>query len=236
MYLEPLAFNALLGGIGQLFSMSRAFACPCLSPSSGSPQPNCPICGGKGHTWIAPIQGDAGISGAKVQREWAMSGMWEQGDVVLTLPSDSALYAMGQYDRVLMLNSSVSFSQPVADTNAKLNFAAAYVERVFWIDNGVLVEGAIPTVASDGSLVWPTALLPQTIAADGIGYGPNQMALDGILPSVLMPPAGKQFSISGRKVPEYFCFSELAQDRAHHHGSALPRRVVLRKFDLLGRR
>lgn len=236
MYLEPLAFNALLGGIGQLFSLSRAFACPCLSVTSGAPQPNCPVCHGKGRTWIAPIQGDAGISGAKVQREWAMSGMWEQGDVVLTLPSDSAMYAMGQFDRVVMLNSSVSFSQTVANSTTPLNFTAADVERVFWIDGGVLVEGAIPTVNPDGTLVWPSAILPQTIAADGIGYGPNQMALDGILPTVLMPPSGKQFSITGRKFPEYYCFSDLAQDRSHQHGSALPRRVVLRKFDLLGRK
>jgi hypothetical protein len=156
------------------------------------------------------VQGDAGIAGAKVQREWAMMGMWEQGDVVLTLPSDSALYPMGQYDRVAMMNSSSPFSQTMADSTKKLNFAVSEIDRIFWIAAGHLVEGGIPNVGTDGALTWQAGQTP--------------------------PPSGQQFSITGRKVPEYFCFSDIAQDRAHQHGSALPRRVVLRKFDLLGRK
>jgi hypothetical protein len=163
-----------------------------------------------------------------------MYGRWEQGDVCLTLPSDSALYAMGEFDRVLMLNSSSPFSQTVANNTVRLNFTGV-VERVFWIENGAVVEGAIPTINDVGLLTWPTDLNAHAIAVDGIGYGPNQMAMDGIIPTALQPPNGRQFSISGRKIPEYFCFTELSQDRAHHHGAALPRKIVLRRFDLYGR-
>jgi hypothetical protein len=50
-----------------------------------------------------------------------------------------------------------------------------------------------------------------------------------------VPPDGAQIALTGRKRPEYFCLQEFPQDRAHHHGRDLPRRVVLRRFDLFGR-
>jgi len=49
------------------------------------------------------------------------------------------------------------------------------------------------------------------------------------------PTTGQQYTIMGRKHPEYYVFQDFPQDRAHHHGRDLPRRVVLRKIDLLGR-
>jgi hypothetical protein len=49
------------------------------------------------------------------------------------------------------------------------------------------------------------------------------------------PPAGVQFSVTGRRQQEYYIFRDLPQDRAHHGGAALPRRVVARRFDLFGR-
>ncbi|MCK7579808.1 MAG: hypothetical protein MZV65_31715 [Chromatiales bacterium] len=43
------------------------------------------------------------------------------------------------------------------------------------------------------------------------------------------------YTLAGRAYPEYFCYGDFPQDRAHHHGEPLPRKVVLRKFDLFGR-
>ena len=43
------------------------------------------------------------------------------------------------------------------------------------------------------------------------------------------------YSMTGRRLPEYICYHDFPQDRAHHSGARLPRKVVLRKFDLLGR-
>ena len=40
----------------------------------------------------------------------------------------------------------------------------------------------------------------------------------------------------GRKNTEYFvALSSMVQDRAHHHGAKLPRKCVLRRWDLYGR-
>ena len=46
---------------------------------------------------------------------------------------------------------------------------------------------------------------------------------------------GSQYSISGTRYSEYFVWDELPGDRKHHYGARLPRKLVLRRFDLFGR-
>lgn len=208
MRLDPTAFNRFLSGIGQRFSLKRASACPCVDPNTNAPKTDCAQCAGFGWTWGAAVTGMSGIASLKVQREWANFGLWQSGDVVLTIPSDSPVYAMGPYDRVTMLDSTEAFSfvrHRGIDDIQPVSWAS--IERVYWLDGSeAIVEGGIPTF-SGGVLAW----------SDGA------------------PPNGQQYSITGRKHPEYYMLQEFAQDRAHHQGLALPRRVVLRKLDLLAR-
>jgi hypothetical protein len=209
MHLNPAAFNAHLAHIGQQFSWQKAYDCPCISPHSGAASPTCTRCSGKGTVWAAAVEGTAGVAGQKVQREWAQFGVWERGDVVLTLPSDSPLYGMGQFDRVIMLNASTEFSLNLTrGQNDKLKFPVLSVARVFWYDGDDTVEGGIPTVGADGTLTWESG----------------------------EPPAGTVFSISGTKRPEYYCFGDFPSNRNMHSGAALPKRIVLRLFDLYNRR
>lgn len=201
------SFNAFLNGVGQKMGWRRAFACPCINLASGAALPGCPVCDGKGRAWAAQVEGMAGVAGMKVQRDWAQFGLYEDGDTVVTIGSDSPLYEIGQFDRVAMLNSSQAFSANYLRGEDALLFVPLQIDRVFWIEGESVVEGSIPAINLDGTLAW------------GAGA----------------PPLGVVYSMSGRRRPEYFCFNELSQDRAHHGGSPLPRRVVLRKFDLLGR-
>lgn len=210
MHLDPTAFNLHLNHMGQLFSWKAAFVCPCTMEHSGAADTNCPQCLGKGRIWTNAVEGKSGISGQKVQRGWAEFGTYETGDVVLSIPSDSPLYDMGEYDRVTMLQSTEPFSVSMKRglTDDRLWFTIQSVQRVFWLDaNKQIVEGGLPVVVN-GQLTWP----------DG-GE----------------PPAFQQYSMTGRKMVEYFCFRDYPQDRAHHGGLDLPRRVVLRKFDLFDR-
>lgn len=174
----------------------------------------------------------------RVAREWANFGLWESGDVVLTIPSDSPLYEAGEHDRLVMTDSSEPFSTLATDrtprpvitgdqlaptvddtdrlgdgwqaVTVKIGFAPSSISRIIWKEPGTeaLVEGAIPTVTGGDSLTWsrPTGC----------------------------PPVGVQFSITGRRHQEYYLFRDLPQDRAHHGGAALPRRVAARRFDLFG--
>ena len=69
-----------------------------------------------------------------------------------------------------------------------------------------LVECSIRSVAADGTITWGTP-----------------------------PPLGSLFTLIGRRQLEYFLFKDLPQERAHHGGLALPRRVALRRFDMFDR-
>lgn len=209
MQLNPGAFNRFLDGIGQDFNWRKSYSCPCMMPHSGAPDMKCGLCHGRGRIWDPAIKGRSGIAGQKIQREWANYGWYESGDVVLSIPSNSPLYAIGEIDRLIMLNSSEPFSITMTmGVDDVFKFPVVSVDRVFWkSDNNTLVNGSIPTVNSAGVISW----------------------------GAVAPEPGTQFSATGRKRPEFFCFKEFPQDRAHHAGLDLPRRVVLRRFDLFGK-
>lgn len=210
MQLNPEDFNRFIQNIGQSVTWRRSFACPCFDANSGAAKSNCPQCKGKGRIWNAALACVVGIAGQKVQKEWAQFGQWESGDAVVTIPSDVSAYAAGQFDRFMMLNSTDPFSEVLThDGDDRLYLPVATIDRVFWLDpvTSVVVEGGIPTVAADGVLTWASGA----------------------------PPAGVGYSVNGTRFSEYFVFNALPSDRNEHQGAALPRKVVLRRFDLYGR-
>jgi hypothetical protein len=210
MHLNPEDFNALISDMGQTVRWRQSFSCPCINPHSGAAKPDCPICDGKGRGWGDPIDCDAGITGQRVQREWAQSGLYESGDVVVSLPSDSAIYAMGQFDRAALVNSSERFSVVLTrGNNDILRFPLLSVTRCFWLNaaGSAIVEGRIPAVDTVGAMTW--------IAGE--------------------PAAGAVYTLEGTRMNEYFCFGMFPSNRGIHHGELLPKKVILRKYDLFGR-
>jgi hypothetical protein len=208
MLLEPADFNDFLGQMGQQVDWRVASACPCRHARSGAADTACGQCHGLGYYWSDPARCLVAISGQKTQAEWAKFGLWENGDQVVTLPSDSAAYAMGQFDRLTMVQSSIPFRVVLRPSDV-LRDQVVIVDQATWFVGDTLV----------------TANLPPEVGEDGVTLSwPGDQ-----------PPLGAQVALSGRKRPEYFCLQEFPQDRAHHGGRDLPRRVVLRRFDLLGR-
>lgn len=208
MKLSSASFNRMLNQLGQSFSWRRGYACPCINRSSGQAKPNCPHCLGKGRLWSDAVVGSAGIVSREKMRQFASFGIWDVDDIMLSIPSDSPLYAMGQYDRVAALNRSEPFSlNLIMGLNDSIRFPILSVDRVFTIEDDELRDYEIPTVLEDGSLEWP-----------------------GDVPS-----SGATVSFTGRRSPEYFCYMEIPVDRPLHFGEKLPRRVTLRRFDLFGR-
>ena len=152
------------------------------------------------------------MAGAKTQREWAQFGVYESGDVVVTVGSDSPMYGIGQFDRVTALDATNPFSVVLTRgaLAERLLMTVASVERVFWLtqDGATVIDGAMPLIAMDGTLSWP---------ADGA------------------PPAGAKYTVSGTKFLEYFCYGDFASNRNMQSGSPLPKRIILRDFDLFSR-
>lgn len=210
MQLNPAAFDRHLRHMGQDVSWRKAFACPCKNPNSGASDPKCPNCTGKGYLWDAALPGVVGVAGSKVQREWAQFGTHESGDSVVSIGSDSPLYLMGQADRVTLLNATEQFSLTLVHgaPTERLIGKIEKISRIFWLDdNKKVVQGGIPTVDDAGKLTW----------ADDA------------------PPAGRQYGVSGSRWQEFFCWGQFPSNRNMHQGAQLPKRVVLRKFDLWGR-
>lgn len=208
MQLSPEKLNGLFNGVGQLASWRKSFACPCVSPHSGQARPDCPQCRGVGHLWADPVAGKAAVAGRDAQKNWAAFGRWDAGDVVISIPSDSPLYAIGEYDRVILENRTEPFSINITPSiNDEIRMPIVVVGRVFWLDaDSAIVDGVLPTVRPDGTLDW--------------GASP--------------PPEGITYSLTGRRKAEHYVFYEMPSDRPHHAGAALPRKVVLRRFDLFG--
>jgi hypothetical protein len=202
-------FNDHLATMGQDFLWRKASMCPCVNPHSGAAKPNCPICNGKGRRWTIPLSVKAGLASEKILRQWAQFGRFEAGDAVLSVPENSPLYEAGQFDRVIMLNATDQFSLVlVRGQNDRISFPVQNIDQVYWIVSGnTIVEGDIPIVDSNGQLSWASG----------------------------SPSAGIQYSISGTRYSEHFVWDELPSDRKHHYGARLPRKLVVRRFDLFGR-
>ncbi|RKP44673.1 hypothetical protein [Pararobbsia silviterrae] len=216
MQLNPDDFNNFLGGngvIGQDYAWYSSNACPCVDPNSGQPDPACPVCDGQGRIYAAPVPGVAALSGAKTQRDWAQFGLYEKGDVVVTVAEDSPMYVIGQYDRVTALNETNRFSVPLrrGATIERLLGSIVSLSRVFWLAGtpATIVDGDLPTVNADGTLTWAA--------------GANA------------PPEGVQYSVTGLRHIDYFCFGNYPQNRRMNQGSRLPIKVVLRDWDLFNR-
>lgn len=213
MRFNPAAFDSFLGNIGQAVAWRRSYSCACVSPDSGNPDPKHALCSGKGRLWEPPVETVTGIASQQVQQQWMASGQYENGDMVLSVPQASPLWDAGAFDRILALNSTTVFSQPLkrGAPSERLLFQPAKLTRCFWLhpqDRNVIVEGNLPEVDASGNLSWS-------------GGGE--------------PPPGTSYSLTGEKNDEYFIFQDLASDRNQHQGMRLPRRVVARKWDLMNR-
>lgn len=213
MRFNAAAFDRHLVNIGQRVNWRRSFACACVDPRSGNPDPKHALCSGKGRLWNPPVETVTGIARQETVAEWAQSGLWESGDMVLSIPSNSPLWDAGQFDRVTMLNSTDVFSQPFlrGAPTERLLFQPSSITRCFWLNpanKNQIIEGGLPVVDANGLLSWP---------AGG------------------EPPPGVSYSLSGSKYDEYYIFGQFPSDRNMHSGMKLPKRVVARKWDLFGR-
>lgn len=198
--------------MGQNVLWRSSSACPCVNEFSGAAEPSCPQCHGKGHTWEAGVEGVVGVTRQDVSPEWKDFGNFEQGDMTLSVGSDSPLYDMGRFDRVVLLNSTDRFSRVLTHgvNDATLDMPVVSFSRVYWLsqDKTAKIEGWIPFWdKTTRALTWPAGA----------------------------PPVGQQYSLTGVRYDEYFVWQALPSDRNEHQGTPLPKRVQLRKWDLFGR-
>lgn len=209
MRLSPLKLDAHLNRKAQPMIWRRASLCPCRTKHTAGADSDCPTCNGLGTFWDRGRATAAAVVGAKAARGYADFARWEDGDVMLSVPGDSALWAAGEHDRVTFTKGEIPFQiMARRDGFSRLNFAVAKLERCFWLSPGTrqVVEASLPKPDATGLLTWPD---------------PDRA-----------PDPGEQFTLMGTKRPEYFLFKDLPVSRAHFDGLRLPKRMLLRRFDL----
>lgn len=213
MRLQPAAFNRHLESVGQRFQWRRSALCPCRAGHSGGARTDCPVCEGVGWSWGRESPAFAGVIGAKAARAYADFGRWQDGDVMLSVPASSPLWMAGENDRVRMEQGHMPFQRRlVRDGSDRLNVRVVALERCTWLspDGETLLDADLPRVDPlTGVVSW--------------GDGANA------------PDPGAQYTLRGTRRPEYFLFKDLPVTRAHSQGQALPKRMLLRVFDLFGR-
>lgn len=208
MQLQQAAFNRFLAGIGQHAQWRSSALCPCVSPHSGAPDPSCNVCSGRGIIWAAPVACVIGSAGRDTMRTWAQFGQFDAGDMVAIIGSDSPAYAIAENDRVTMLDRVEPFAvNVISGVQDRVRWPVVAVDSASTIVSGALVNLDPPTVGADGALVW---------SGDA-------------------PAPGATVALTGRKQAEFFVFNDRVFVRQHHGGAQLPRRVVLRRFDLFQR-
>ena len=222
MRLNPAHFNRFLAGIGQDLAWRPSHACPCVQAYSGAADPNCRHCDGKGRRWGEAIATQAGIVSHDIVRKYAPMTILDAGDVMLVIPSDQPIYQIGEYDRVLMTDRTEPYSFNLITGSNALRFDPVSIDTLTWLnEDGDLVQGTPPDGWAAGVFTWDA---PE----------PDPEDPEAEVSEPVTPPPGVTVAISGRRHPEYFCYLTLALDRPHHSGEPLPRRVLLRRFDLFG--
>lgn len=190
----------------------QATACPCINPASGAARADCPLCHGKKYQWAAEVPARCGFQNQNQKKGFAAFGIWEPGDALLTIGSDSPMYATGPFDRYRCKNATSPFS--ITRVRGEQDFILGTVvslSRVFFIqqDGTTMTECGIPAIDANGNLTWAA----------------GQVA----------PPDDTAYSVTGVKYDEYFAYPDFANSRNMHHGARLPKKLLARRFDLYGR-
>jgi hypothetical protein len=145
----------------------------------------------------------------QVQKQWELFGRYETGDVVVSIGSDSPVYTIREFDKLVFVNSVEQFSSVMTKTANSVEPAPYYdilsISSLFYLN----ISSAIVNVS-------------------GVTFNNSNKTLDFSDNSI---PVGTQYSITGTRCPSYYMYMDFPQVRYHHHGSLLPKRVVLRKWN-----
>lgn len=214
MSFDVTQLNRSLNDLSQAATWETASTCPCRSRRTGGADTACPVCHGNGITWDAGVICRVALQGMKSVKEFAMLGMWEKGDIMVSLPSDSAAYECGEHDRFTLTDSRLRISQVIARgpvTDALKYTSVLSIDTIWAIAGGVRVE-----------------------FVRGVDYTLVGNVITWLAPAAASLPVGGQYSVVYVAHPQYYVYRDLVSDRPHGNRD-LPRKVHLRLMELFSR-
>lgn len=199
----------MLDQYAQRVSWERALKCPCRSTRTGGALPDCPVCSGNGWLWESPVEVRMPVQKMQTSRKWATQTEWEDGDLLVTVLPSSEAYALAEYDRLTLVESSLTLS------------------HVLTRGNGDRLKYRFPLAVE----VWAIVGNAKADLVEGTDFTLNGNVLTWLTNTV---PSGGQYSVRYQARPQYFVYRELVSDR-RVGGSAMPRKVQVRLMDLMDR-
>ena len=146
------SFDELIDKHGEFFTLQHAMRCPCQSPETGQPDPNCPYCK-QGWQYYGDQQIQGVISSVASERQFLDTGGMLIGTMNLTVKAGVEL---GYRDRVISKDAIIAFSELLTrgeDAADEARFTILDTIRVVGLD-GVLYKPVTDYVAADGKINW----------------------------------------------------------------------------------
>lgn len=149
-------FDAMIEKHGYYLDLYHSIPCPCLDPSTGSPDPNCPYCK---HGW--QYYGQEEIKGIvqniSVEKQFAETAGYLLGSMMLTVAGETNL---AYHDRIVNRKSIIPFAEiltrGIGDTD-RPRFPIVQTLRVLGKNGAVYLPGTDFSIDGDGNLQWLAA-------------------------------------------------------------------------------
>lgn len=199
-----VAFDATIQKLGQRFGWMKAHTCPCVT-SSGSPDPRCRTCSGRGVYWDSPLEFIGYFTYMHTSSAPdepggdtdAMGGEVEEGAPTLTVPKSGQLN-----EATVWMNASEFDAYVEYDAPTRFNFTAT-------VDTGPIILPYQTGVEITGVASYdPKARVVVPIPAAGYDYGDT---------GLLVPGAARGVTV----VVEYFALPIFV---AFRHAGSIPHR------------
>jgi len=218
-HFDPAEFDAFLLSHGTPAVWRKARTCPCLDPTSGQANINCPFCRDyPGLVWDAGVPITILAPGRARRDQYDQLGMWMQGMVTLTFPST---VTPGHQDQVEFLAAELVVNNerhtrgdpdPLGRSTERLRFPTPlnieFCEAIVGADpdgrGGTLIQYGFFgdfTVSDAGTIDWVA------------GHG---------------PAVGLTYTMRYTARPVYVCWSPMSRDE---HATKQPYRVLAQRLD-----
>lgn len=223
-------FEVLIQKHGREVRWEEAILCSCWNLVSGQPDYNCLVCGGKGHTYSAPVNGVVLFTSITANVDFKeMAGMFQMGDAVMTVPKrmwrrNGNAWDLRNFDTVPMYNVGMHDLITLTDDEYKTSEVLVKGEMQYGRPADTLLNDTVTAIQLVRQSFPETGVTIDYV--QGVDFT-NTLGTINWLDGGNAPADGEQYSVVYRHLPVFTVTTNLPKPR-HQDGNDLPRYVALR--------
>ena len=231
--MPPGAFNSIIGNSGLLLQYLQAHACPC-NGNSGSPNPNCTACLGRGTYWDPPQGpfialvtliswlGRSVDMGETIDPAW---GQVDTGHPIITIPyTQQPIWTQTNTNDIFVQTDAIMRYQATLRVGENMTIPAWHILQLSAVT--IATSGAV--IVEDPTIMQPVNGVAYTVSGGTVTLLPNIEYPDGY-------PTGTAYTVT-YYAPLAWVIQEPFGGRAHvrpfGQGLPYPRRFKTSVLDL----